>query len=292
MEHISKKRRSIIAECNQDEAPDMLFHYTSIESLALILSNKTLRLKSLTTLDDPEEAMAQDSQGFARYVFVSCWTEDKTESIPMWNMYAGLQSGVRIEMEPDPFKRYRYSEQDYSEALNVPLSNIKIEGDAPELFLPLETIKRFAVPNIFDGANLLRKVEYTDDPDKLVPQIAAPSDQGGICFAAGKLGVCKNAYWEFQHEWRYVLQAIPMNTMEVLENPKRTLNRALGSVLNQAEPALTDHFDLEIDERAFRRMRFVLSPKISPGNRVLAESLLSRYGLADRIAPSELIGRL
>ena len=83
-----------------------------------------------------------------------------------------------------------------------------------------------------------------------------------------------------------------MNAMEVLENPERVLNRALGSVLNQAESALTDHFDLKIDERAFRRMRFVLSPKVSPGNRVLAGSLLSRYGLADRIAPSELLGRL
>ncbi len=39
---------------------DYLYHYTSIETLALILSNKTLCFNNLLNVDDIEEAETSD----------------------------------------------------------------------------------------------------------------------------------------------------------------------------------------------------------------------------------------
>ena len=58
---------------------DYLFHYTSVESLALILKNKTFRFSPLSALDDLLEEKVKDSQKFGNYVFVSSWTDNKKE---------------------------------------------------------------------------------------------------------------------------------------------------------------------------------------------------------------------
>ncbi len=38
-----------------NQCTDFLYHYTSIETLALILSNRTFRLNSLDQMDDLQE---------------------------------------------------------------------------------------------------------------------------------------------------------------------------------------------------------------------------------------------
>lgn len=52
-----------------------LYHYTSIETLALIL--KTIRFSRLDRVDDPDEyAFSGDGVTPAHYCFVSCWTKN------------------------------------------------------------------------------------------------------------------------------------------------------------------------------------------------------------------------
>ena len=73
---------------------DYLYHYTSIETLALILSNRKIRLNRLDKVDDPQEQIAKEIADMGKLVFVSSWTDDSDESIPMWKMYGSLESGV------------------------------------------------------------------------------------------------------------------------------------------------------------------------------------------------------
>ena len=40
-----------------------------------------------------------------KFVYVSCWTEDSEESIPLWNLYTPNMHGVRIRMPEFPFKK-------------------------------------------------------------------------------------------------------------------------------------------------------------------------------------------
>lgn len=76
------------------------FHYTSIDSLALILKNRTLRFTRLDRVDDLEEArVEQNRYDLSKFIFVSCWTENGEESIPLWKMYSGGAGGVRIGVD-------------------------------------------------------------------------------------------------------------------------------------------------------------------------------------------------
>lgn len=119
----------------QSEIPQRLYHYTNLESLALILTNKTIRLSPICDMDDPQEARASDVADLGRFVFASSWTDDEGESIPMWNMYASLGAGVRIGLPPMPFKRYRLTAEEYARAMGVPSDHVSTDSGRIESFL-------------------------------------------------------------------------------------------------------------------------------------------------------------
>ena len=64
-----------------------LYHYTNLKTLALILKHRTLRFNRLDKVDDLEENVKSNGLNLGQYIFVSCWTEDAEESIPLWRMY-------------------------------------------------------------------------------------------------------------------------------------------------------------------------------------------------------------
>lgn len=81
-----------------------IFHYTNIDSLAMILSTKKLRFTRLDMVDDLLEAQTHVGINFGKFFFVSCWTTQIEESIPQWSMYSHEMRGVRIELRAKPFQ--------------------------------------------------------------------------------------------------------------------------------------------------------------------------------------------
>lgn len=73
-----------------------------------LLHNRTFCFNNLLYVDDIEEAETSDMGKFGRFVYVSCWTDDKEESIPLWNMYPPNMHGIRIRMPEFPFKKRKY----------------------------------------------------------------------------------------------------------------------------------------------------------------------------------------
>ena len=78
-----------------------IFHYTSIETLALILKHRTLRFNNVSNVNDPDECQTADFGSMQPYCFVSCWTKNKKESIPFWKIYAENGKGIRLESDTD-----------------------------------------------------------------------------------------------------------------------------------------------------------------------------------------------
>ena len=74
----------------------ILYKYTTLESLALILRSKKIRLNPLTVMDDLQEAQSSDEIEYGKYVFISSWMDQPLESIAMWKLYSNMYSGVRI----------------------------------------------------------------------------------------------------------------------------------------------------------------------------------------------------
>lgn len=100
---------------------DVLYHYTSINTLVLILKNKNIRFNTLAKVDDMDEGITSDLGDVGRFIFVSCWTDEKRELIPLWNLYTPDMHGVRISLPKFPFKKYHYNigELNFSEQSDI-----------------------------------------------------------------------------------------------------------------------------------------------------------------------------
>lgn len=272
-----------------EEKPERLYHYTNLQSLALILNNQTLRLMPLTGLDDPQENQTADIQNLGRFFFASCWTDDQEESIPMWNMYASLDSGVRISLPTSPFMRYKANVTEFAEATGIPKENIQIEGDQ-YTFLPISDLASGIIsPQALSGDNILQRIIYTDDRNLLRPTILS-SDYSSLDFKY--FGKVKNKKWEFQHEWRYIIQILPINVFDSSKTVNKRLANVLARIIGNGQLPVPPFYDLHIDPAILTEIEIVPSPKTSPGNRVLLDALLEKCGLTARIMESELVGLL
>lgn len=265
--------------------PAHLYHYTNIDSLALILKNKTIRLNSLDKLDDLQEKETADMINYGQFFYVSSWTEDESESIPMWNIYTNIESGVRIKLITNPFKWY---EETLS---SIVARGLKISRGSTGIstLLPLdELIKKGCFSTIFFTGDILRKIVYTNDKSKLYPSINK-SDDSKIELELGSIGIYKNLHWSFQREWRYIIPFFPVKFHD-RDSMQKNFHDMLTRVCSGIETQPFSCFDLQIDEKAFFEMEITLSPKISTGNRELIVNTINRYNPKAKITDSELIG--
>ncbi len=271
--------------------PSHLFHYTNVETLALILKNRTIRFVPLNKMDDLQEKKASDAKSIGHIFYVSCWTEDTNESIPMWNMYTSLSGGIRIKMKSIPFENKQENIDELKRALQ-PNPHIKLEigKDLQKTLIPYSemiTHNFIVLPN--DADSILKKVEYTSDKNKLSPRIVSFCN-GEMELNMEYIGRVKNTHWEFQREWRYILQIVSHDILDSAclqhEKFKKTMINVLEGKYEQKIP----FYDLKISDSAFAQMEITLSPKISLGNRVIVENLIEKYNPSATIHNSSLNG--
>lgn len=74
-------------------------------------------------MDDLQEKEASDIKNIGQFCYVSSWTDDETESIPMWNMYSTLDSGVRIKLKSNPFKLFENTPDSIQTVSNFPVTD-------------------------------------------------------------------------------------------------------------------------------------------------------------------------
>lgn len=274
------------------EEIEYLYHYTSIESLALILKNKTIRLNPLDKMDDLQEQKTADVENLGKFVFVSSWTDDPTESIPMWKMYTNSTAGVRIKLRRNPFLWHGTRGADLEKVLGIPAQNEESRSNYVKTFLDMGKMLDggYISPQAWNG-EILEKVIYTDDIAKLEPKVAEISDEG-INLKTGLLGKHKNLHWEFQKEWRYIMQFISINFKVSVEETTRLAIETAMKMLNGTEPPPFRYYDLDIDPKCFEEMEITCSPQMTYGNRVILETLVEKYNPYARIVDSELLGKI
>lgn len=268
---------------------EYLYHYTSIETLALILKNRTIRLNSLDRLDDLQEQQTADIKNIGQFCYISSWTNDPTESIPMWNMYASLNLGVRIKLRKNPFKTYENTAAAISSVLNAPVDD-NSNGTLFQSFIPLtEMFSNGFISVQALNQNLLHEVEYTDDKEKLYPHVLT-QDEEHFTLSLGKLGKYKNLHWSFQNEWRYILIILPLNMNQSIEKSAKDFqmlgnNMKLG-LAKQPFP----YYDMYISDEAFKDMEVTLSPRISLGSKIIVQNLIEKYNPIANLNESSLVG--
>lgn len=242
--------------------PDSLYHYTSLESLASILKNKTIRFNQLARLDDLQEGQSKDPEHYEKFVFASSWTEDSEESIPMWKMYSSQFSGVRIKMPVNPFT----------------VKPIDYQG------------KPWFVAQCSEGQSqaLIWKVEYTDDDKKLNPT-AFLNRGSGYIHATPLLGWHKSTAWEFQKEWRYLIYFAPINKSEL--NFPDAMKKATERYCQRDYLPFT-YVDLPLRDDIFSQVEITYSPWFTEGNKILLQCLLNTCAPCIKVQASSLTGKI
>ena len=278
---------------NGNDRSDYLFHYTSLENLALILKNRTIRLGPLSKVDDLQESRSKELKNLGRFVFVSCWTDESEESIPMWNMYGKMESGVRIGLPKNPFVINRTTEADLERALGkVKFDDHTNGGGVIDSFINIADMieKNFISPEAL-SKNILHEVRYTDDINLLEPKTIL-SDSKVARLDLKNIGMYKNKYWEFQKEWRYLLHIYPLRfTPDAEQFAKRTTD-FIHEVEKDNLINSIDYYDLQISPDSFRKMIITENPRLSLGNRILLSLLVEKYNPDATICESSLKGKI
>ena len=168
---------------------EYLYHYTSIDILALILQNHTIRLNPLNKMDDLQEQKTADVENLGKFVFVSSWTSDDAESIPMWKMYTNPLSGVRIKLHKNPFVRNNTFMKDIIAKTRFQASDESDQSEKADTFLDLSELmsKGYFSPQAW-GGEILKEIQYTDDQSLLEPKVSEITDTN-ITINIGKLGI-------------------------------------------------------------------------------------------------------
>ena len=270
-----------------NEIPSHLYHYTSIETLALILKYKTIRFARLDLVDDPEEAETKDFGVFGRFCFSSCWTSRDEESIPMWKMYSNDLKGVRIKLPVFPLKEYSMCESTAKRRNSNVATTTKIENSSNAFYSyinpDLLSVNNFTVIPMQE--NILKKVIYTDEDNLIYPKVYTESGLNKS-IDLKDLGVYKRKYWEFQQEYRYLFFVSPWGQEDMLNATVETLIKLFERFNYTDLPQ--KYLDLELDEEKFKDMTITLGPKTNEAEKVILDLLVDRFNPTAKIEQSRV----
>lgn len=267
---------------------EYLYHYTNIETLLLILKNKTLAFNSLQNVDDLEECQSKDIQQIGKICYVSCWTDDATESIPMWSMYTQNMQGVRIRLKKFPFKKYNFKCGQYHFK-----SNAETYIDYEKLYTEDKTT--------IAGEPELVKVVYTNDDELIYPKIKtikkefSKLNDGKVKttestnYSFRDIGKYKRKNWEFQNEVRYIIN-MSLWSMKELENCKSYADQI--KLINRLEDnkykAPYNLFFLNLADEALNDLEILLGPKITEAQMEIVKLIVEKYCPSAKIVKSNL----
>lgn len=265
-----------------------LYHYTNINTLKLILKNKTIRFKSLDQMDDLQEQEAGDLKNIGQFCYISSWTDATKEIIPMWDKYASLTAGIRIGLKANPFKLYKSNAHEILKYLTTSGG----EFTFPEYsYIDIaDMLSKGFLSRDFCIDTLLHQVEYTDDKNLLYPKLYKENpNTNTFSLFPPKLGIHKNTYWDFQKEWRYRFFAIPIDSNPLVIKTSDKLALSSQKIRDGIAIQPFSYYDLMLDEEHFKNMTITLCPQISAENKAIVESLVATYNPTATISDSKLL---
>lgn len=280
--------------------PEFLYHYTSIEGLAHILASRAIRFSRLDLLDDVDEGGSTDEVDWRKYYFVSCWTADTEESIPLWSMYTRDMTGVRLKLPTEMFRKYLIEHEKVPKFIHIadtssapPGAKIILESYMPYELLHGEDY--IVMPPSFGKDVWPLEVIYTDDESKLKQEILRydpVSDR--TTMSLFEVGKYKKKVWAFQKEWRFRIccySAAPRSLADKMpeDDYYKLMISKLGSLGNGVNQ---EYFFMELSEQAFANAEILMGPKVDKAHELIVDALVKAYCPTISISQSHLAGTI
>jgi hypothetical protein len=167
----------------------MLHHYTSLDALLSIISERRIRLSNLSSLNDPieNERLSYDGLTFSR-VFAFCLNSEADDSIPMWRMYTPEIYGVRLSL---PSRVWEFA-----------LNHAAYTAGDNERDLPLNTYGKWSI-----WSASIACVLYTDNISSFVQPFYPLGDDMQREYNPLMVGLLKTKHWQFEQETRVRIAA-------------------------------------------------------------------------------------
>lgn len=262
-----------------------IYHYTTIDNLALILKNRTIRFNRLDNgLDDLQEgSISSNGVKLGNYGFVSCWTENREENIPLWKLYTDNGVGVRIALDKDMFKDYYYSDivEFNGIRFNAKASGWQItKTPIEDMFNPSYMVFTLLSSDI-DKGQFYRKVEYVDDVNERITDSVTiekvTNELNRIDVKYADIGKYKHKRWAFEEETRFFLFIIPGMKFEMGPQVTMDFNQHLYDVWTNNIRNTISYYDMHLKDSIFDDMEITLSPNITTAKRIMVEALKDKY---------------
>ncbi len=256
------------------ELPEYIYHYTSLQILALILENNKIRLNRLDKVNDLQEGRKTALGDISRNVYISCWNAIDDEQIYMWKLYGNNLQGVRLRLRPDFFMFYTLSKKKkQNDIFAYSIRQVLSLGDYflnPDLNYPLYEIKY---------------VEDIKEYDKNVFKVVG----NDVFFDTNLVATYKDNIWSHEKEWRIKVIVIPKGQNSV---DSRTVNPIIRIVEGKHPP--DEYFDVEMFYPRIDEIEITMGPCMGEGDRILLESLIARnsHKTGFKIKESSLNGKI
>lgn len=271
-----------------------LYYYTTVETLALILDSNKIRFTRLDCFDDPKEAESYSDFNQLIYIFASCFTEDKKESIPLWKMYSSIETGVRIEFDQETI-------------FNTKQTPIVLPKNTYKTIIHPSVVNSTLISNQLHNTDYscirvngkvcdyidFQKVIYNDDYKKLyaanqnIEKFTANTDDPNIKrtnthiqFDPTKYGYYKSSYWSFQNESRFLIYTVPFATNE----------KEFSKMILENKSLTTRHIDVQLSDECISNLIIRTAPKATSATKIIVKSLMQKYTNINNIESSELEG--
>lgn len=238
-----------------------LFHYTSVGNLSLILKNKAIRFSRLDKVNDPEEAQAHDFPNAKYFIYVSCWTSEEKESLPLWNMYSSDMRGVRIRMPINMFKGRKYPKTQTTgfPVINIDNHQIKIKRD------------KYIYPALLTGPF---KVEYSNN-HLSGKECFTETQQNLFDINLWHIGLLKSEYWHFESEYRYRIIGLPMDGTWKKEDYQQFF-----------KIPKTEYIQVPLDDSVLQELIVQLGPKATLSDSIIVELLIKEFASGAKVCDS------
>lgn len=251
-------------------------HYTSIDTFAKILENKTWRFSRLDQVDDKQEWEHLPFQ-LAKQIYVSCYTLEEGESIPVWNMYGNNLRGVRINF------------QNHLHLGTIELPSVSGDGTykvpRPKMISLMEMLTELGdfkfLQHYDENFNLFRNVEFLQVEYGEIKEIEERKKKAAGYFNGEKgmngrdMFCLKAKQWGFLNEVRLFIHVIPK----------------ADTIFESFDiPCNLKYIDVELDEDKLKYLNVILGPKCSDEDKYRVAKIFHMSGLnpEGRIKHSEL----
>ena len=229
----------------------ILYHYTSINSLSLILKNRTMKFNRLDLVNDPLDGFSSDFSDAKKTVFVCCFTARKDDSLPMWSMYTRDMRGVRIGFSSDLFGQVQ------THRFEMDLRHRKIDSLNEEQSM-------LAGPD---------KVEYLPTTDEINSHII--KDLGHAkSFDTFKIGKYKLIDWQFEQEYRFKLFSLPKKFGALIKYG--SYDKMIKEMQNEINHELENIY-VDIEHNVFDKTQILLGPRTDDSDMLIVQALINSY---------------